>query len=417
MFRFIHSADWQLGKSYAEFGPRAEAMRAQRLGTLRAALNLARERAADAFLVAGDLFEDPLVEDALVEEALRVFADFPEIPVGLLPGNHDPAVPSPAALWSRRHFRDGALPPNVAVFREPGVHAFGPAALLVSPLRQKNSYTDPSLCLRDLARSVPADRVKIGLTHGSLAIAGQHQPNDFPIHLEAATRAGLDYLGVGHWHNWQTYDGGRLVMPGTPEPDAFGQEAAGFVACVELDGPAAPPRVEPVRVGALRWHQWDCDLGDWTGQHALLGLHVGGWNGDRAARVCRVRLRGSASGDERAAALAALQELFGGVFHFEADADDLRSTLSAGELAALERDHPLLGQVFADLRQIEFFATNAAPDEAAPAAAGPAIALAEAQTLLAEAKLALADLAPGDFRAARDLLRDALQSAAAHVCA
>ena len=415
MFRFIHSADWQLGKSYAEFGPRAKILRQQRLGTLRAALQLARDRAADAFLVAGDLFEDPLVEDSLVEAALRTFADFPDIPVCLLPGNHDPAN-GPAAIWSRRHFQPAFLPANVLVFREPGQHRLGPVTLLVSPLRQKNSYTDPSLCLVEMARQLPADRVKIGLTHGSLAIPGQHQANDFPIHTAAATRAGLDYLGIGHWHNWQVHDAGRLVMPGTPEPDAFGQDHAGFVACVEVDGPAAPPRVEPVRVGTLRWHHWNCDFGAWESHRAQLGLHVQSWGGDTASRVCRVRLNGSASGEERAAALAFLQDLFGGAFHFEADAADLRTTLSDGELAALERDHPLLGQIFADLRQLEFFATNTVVGEPTPAA-GPAIPLAEAQALLADAKIPLADLSSGDFRAARDLLRDALQLAAVHACA
>lgn len=415
MFRFIHSADWQLGKSYAEFGPRAAALRQQRLDTLRAALGLAHDRAADAFLVAGDLFEDPLVEDSLVEAALRAFADFPHVPVCLLPGNHDPAN-GPAAVWSRRHFRSGTLPANVRIFREPGAHPLGSVTLLVSPLRQKNSYTDPSLCLVELARQASSDHVKVGLTHGALAIPGKHQPNDFPIHPEAATRAGLDYLGVGHWHNWQTYDHDRLVMPGTPEPDAFGQDDAGCVACVEIDGPAAPPRVERVRVGTLRWHQWDCDLGNWDTHRAQLGLHVQGWHGTAASRVCRVRLGGSASGDDRAAALAVLQDLFGGVFHFETDAADLKTTLSAGELAALERDHPLLGQVFADLRQIEFFATNALSAEPAPTT-GPAIPLADTQALLAGARLQLTDLTPGDFRAARDLLRDALGAAAANVYA
>ena len=413
MFRFIHSADWQLGASFSQFGSHAERLRAQRLRTLRAALDLARVRAADAFLVAGDLFEDPLIPDSLVEATLRLFAEYPELPVCLLPGNHDPAVPGPAALWSRRHFRDGALPPNVTIFRAPGAHLLGPAILLVSPLRQKNSIHDPSVPLRDLARQQPADRVKIGLTHGGLAIPGKHQPNDFPIDPRAATRAGLDYLGVGHWHNWQTYDDDRLVMPGTPEPDGFGQANAGHVACVEIDGPAAPPRVEKVRVGTLRWTEWECDLGDWETHRATMGLHVSGWE-DRAAQVCRVRLTGSATAEALAAAETHLRELLGATLFCEVR-NDTRPALSAGELASLEREHPILCQVFADLRQLEFFATNAAPDDPAPAS-GPAISLADAQSLLAESKTSLADLQPGDFLAARRLLGEALHAAAANVC-
>ena len=414
MFRFIHSADWQLGAVFAQFGTQAERLRAQRLATLRAALDLARARKADAFLIAGDLFEDPLIPDALVEQTLRLFAEFPELPVGILPGNHDPAVPGPAALWSRRHFKDGALPPNVTVFRAPGAHPLGPATLLVSPLRQKNSLHDPSLPLRDLARQQPADRIKIGLTHGALAIPGKHQPNDFPIDPRAATRAGLDYLGIGHWHNWQVYDDDRLVMPGTPEPDGFGQANAGHVAFVEIDGPAAPPRVEKVRVGSLRWTEWECDLCDWETHRATLGLHVSGWE-DHATQVCRVHLTGSATAEALTAANAHLRELLGSTLFYKVDDKEVRPALSAGELASLEREHPILCQVFADLRQLEFFATNAAPDDPAPAA-GPAISLADAQSLLAESRTSLADFGSADFLAARRLLGEALQAAAAHVC-
>ena len=413
MFRFIHSADWQLGAAFSQFGPHAERLRAQRLATLRAALDLARARSADAFLIAGDLFEDPLIPDALVEQTLGLFAEYPELPVCILPGNHDPAVNGPASLWSRRHFRDGALPGNVTVFREPGAHPLGITTLLVSPLRQKNSVHDPSLPLRDLARQQPADRVKIGLTHGALAIPGKHQPNDFPIDPRAASRAGLDYLGVGHWHNWQVYDDDRLVMPGTPEPDGFGQANAGHVACVEIDGPAAPPRVEKVRVGTLCWTEWECDFGDWEAHRLTLGLQVSGWE-DHAAQVCRVRLTGSATAEALAATEIHLCALLGAALFFELR-NDTRPALSAGELASLEREHPILCQVFADLRQLEYFATNAVPDDPAPTA-GPAISLGEAQTLLAESRTSITDFQPADFLAARRLLCEALQSAASTVC-
>lgn len=415
MFRFIHSADWQLGAGFRPFGARAETLRVQRLATLRTALDLARERAVDAFLVAGDLFEDNLVADSLVETTLRLFADFPDVPVRILPGNHDPAS-GPASVWSRPQFRDGALPASVAVFRDPGAFALGTAALLASPLKQKVSSTDPSRCLVELAQQVPGDCVKIGLTHGALAIPGKHQPNDFPIAPDAATRAGLDYLGIGHWHNWQVYDGGRLVMPGTPEQDAFDQDHAGFVACVELDGPAARPRVEPIRVGRMRWMRWECDFSDWVAARSRLSGQICAWGEGAARRVCRVALRGSASGEDRAAALAWLRESFAATLHFEVDATALRPALSAGEFAALEQDHPILGQVFADLRQIEFLATNAAVIDPLPAS-GPAISLPETQALLAAARLSLAELGAGDFAAARGLLRDALGSAAVTVCA
>ena len=161
MFRFVHSADWQLGATLrAVRSATAERLRAQRLVTLRAALNLARDRAADAFLVAGDLFEDNQVADALVDETLGVFAAFPELPVYLLPGNHDPAS-GPGSVWSRRQFRDGALPANVTILRETGATPLrardgGEGSLLAAPLHQKVStvVSEPASA-RPRARTAP----------------------------------------------------------------------------------------------------------------------------------------------------------------------------------------------------------------------------------------------------------------------
>ena len=402
MFRFLHSADWQLGARFAQFGAEGERLRAQRLQTLRTALAHARDRRVDAFFIAGDLFEDNLVADALVDDTLRIFADFPEIPVFLLPGNHDPAS-GPGAVWSRRQFRPGALPPNVTLLLAPAVCTLpGGHLLLASPLRQKVSTVDPSLCLRDLARSQPADRIKIGLTHGALAIPGKHQPNDFPIDPAAATRAGLDYLGIGHWHNWQTCDSERLVMPGTPEPDAFDQPKAGFVAYVEIDGPAAPPRITPLPVGGLRWTSFEYEFGEFDAARSALEHHVSTLGERVGSTVCRVRLKGPAAFGPRTQADAWLRDLFRDAFHCQVQ-DHTHAQLSPGEIVALEREHPILCQVLADLAQLEMLATGRLPENLLSPVA-MALNLAEARALAADARLPLETLGPEEFLAARNLL-------------
>ncbi len=402
MFRFIHSADWQLGARFVQFGAEAELLRAQRLQTLRTALTHARERAVDAFFVAGDLFEDNLVADALVDETLRIFADSPEIPVFLLPGNHDPAS-GPGAVWSRRQFRPGALPPNITLLLEPAAVALpGGHLLLASPLRQKVSTVDPSLCLRDLARAQPADRIKIGLTHGALAIPGKHQPHDFPIDPAAATRAGLDYLGIGHWHNWQLYDSDRLVMPGTPEPDAFDQPNAGNVAYVELDGPAAPPRVTRLPVGTLQWASFEYEFSEFDAARAALAHHVSTLGARVGSSVCRVRLKGPAAFGEAAQAHEWLRDLFGPAFHCQLQ-DHTHPMLTPGEIAALENEHPILCQVLADLAQLEMLATGRPPENLL-SPVGMALSLTEAQALAADARLSFDTLGATDFLSARQLL-------------
>lgn len=252
MIRFIHSADWQLGARFSQFGAQARPLRAARLSTLKATLELATQKEANAFLIAGDLFEDNQVEDALVAAVLDLFRAHPTLPIYLLPGNHDPHT-GPDSVWQRQAFLHA--PPHVHVLRDPTVLDLGNhVRLLAAPLHQKQSSTDPSLKLAELAASLPNDLIKIGMTHGALAIESKHQPNDFPIALHAASRAGLDYLALGHWHNWLAdTDGGRLVMPGTPEPDRFANEDGGHVALVEILAPGQTPKVQKIPVATLTW--------------------------------------------------------------------------------------------------------------------------------------------------------------------
>jgi hypothetical protein len=118
---------------------------------------------------------------------------------------------------------------------------------------------------------LPADQIQVDITHGALAIPSKHEPNDFPIALNAASRAKLDYLAVGHWHNWLLNDDGRLLMPGTPERDEFDQTDSGFVALVEVSERGKPPQIEKLRVATLGWHTLDFDFldADAARQHLL----------------------------------------------------------------------------------------------------------------------------------------------------
>ncbi len=54
--KLLHTADWQIGKGFANFGGDAGALlRAQRLKTVEHIAKIASERQADVVLVAGDL--------------------------------------------------------------------------------------------------------------------------------------------------------------------------------------------------------------------------------------------------------------------------------------------------------------------------------------------------------------------------
>lgn len=416
MFRLIHSADWQLGARFAQFGAQGSRLREARLETLRRTLDLAAKHAVDAFLIAGDLFEDNQVDDTLVAAVVACFAAHPTLPIYILPGNHDPHT-GPDSVWQRKAFLNA--PAHIHVLREAGTTALGGSAfLLAAPLHQKLSTTDPSLKLVEFAAGLPADAIKIGLTHGALAIEAKHQPNDFPIALNAATRAGLDYLAIGHWHNWlPDTDGGRIVMPGTPEPDRFANDASGHVALVEIAA-GQSPRVQPLPVATLAWRAFTFDFLTPEASRASLAGALAEFASDAARTVLRVTLTGTAS----PAALAGIRTWLEGAlgpFLVGQLVDRTRVALSAVELADLQARHPILAQVLADIDRLETFAGGTvaavAPsslERENTASTSAPLTLAEAQALLAPSRIELARLSPEFFGQLRQTLFQTLQEVA-----
>jgi DNA repair exonuclease SbcCD nuclease subunit len=416
MVRFLHSADWQLGARFAQFAGTGSRLREVRLETLRRTLEVARDREVDAFLIAGDLFEDNQVDEALVRTVLDAFRACPSVRVFILPGNHDP-FSGPDSVWQRKAFLHA--PANVHVQREAGVVDLGGNVRLVAaPLRQKQSSHDPSLKLVELSAALPSDVIKIGITHGALAIESKHQPNDFPIALNAASRAGLDYLAIGHWHNWLAdTDGGRIVMPGTPEPDRFSNDDSGHVALVEIDSPGQPARVQKLPVASLSWRAFTFDFLSPDASLTSLASALTDLAPTAAHTVVRVTLTGTASPmalqETRSWLDAAISPFLVGQV-----ADNTRVALTAVELADLQAKHPILAQVLADIDRLETFAGGQVatvagqPGDSAvqsPNGTPTPLTLAEAQALLASARIDLTQLTPAWFAQLRQAVLQSLQ--------
>ena len=58
MHRFLHTADWQIGRQYSQFSPDdAVPLADARLEVIETIARLANEHAVDAVLVAGDVFD------------------------------------------------------------------------------------------------------------------------------------------------------------------------------------------------------------------------------------------------------------------------------------------------------------------------------------------------------------------------
>ncbi len=247
--KILHTADWQIGMRAAHAGERAPEVREARLRAAERVVDEAAARGVDLLLLAGDTFEDSSVEPILIRRVVDVLARAP-CPVFVLPGNHDPLGPGSVfrhAAWSEAR-------PRVRVLDEAApVDVGGGAVLLPSPCTARASTEDPTLRL-------PAgdpSKIRIGVAHGSLRGCGfEVEPDDFPIAADAAERAGVDYLALGHWHSTLVLpraDAARVAYPGTHETTKFGERASGCALEVTLDGPGRPARTEVIPTGTLAW--------------------------------------------------------------------------------------------------------------------------------------------------------------------
>lgn len=90
-FRFIHTADWQLGKPFANFpSDLAGELSAARYGAIARIAAIAQQRGAAHVLVAGDVFDAEDLTNTQLRRGLERMAEHAALTWVLLPGNHDP---------------------------------------------------------------------------------------------------------------------------------------------------------------------------------------------------------------------------------------------------------------------------------------------------------------------------------------
>ena len=208
--RFIHTADWQIGMRATHVGAAGVRVRNARLETARRVVQLAKDQQADFLLIAGDTFEDNAVDRVLIQKVADILAAA-QRPVYLIPGNHDPFVPG--SVWHHVSWTGSA---NLRVLTEAQPVELSGGTLYPCPLFEKHSNKDPTAWIH----ADDTDGIAIGVSHGSVPI-GTSDPLDYPIAREAATRCGLDYLALGHYHSAGSY------------PDAAGVVRMGYAGTHE----------------------------------------------------------------------------------------------------------------------------------------------------------------------------------------
>lgn len=301
--RFIHTADWQLGKPYAsvEDSHKRTLLQEERIAAIQRIAKVADDERAEFALVAGDLFDTPSVTKSVVSRACSAIGSL-EIPVFAIPGNHDHG--GPGSIWAQPFFKRerDELAPNLRVLLSPEPLETESAVIFPCPLLRRHESSDPTAWLRDIEISNRfGGKPRIVLAHGSVHGFSADPDEDEPaggtpnlISLGRLPDGAFDYIALGDWHGAKRV-GTKAWYSGTPELDRFPRGETsdpGQVLSVSVER-GGEPEVRRIRTARFGWHRLAADFTDDSSIEALERM-IDGLIGSRAGEdLLRLELSGS----------------------------------------------------------------------------------------------------------------------------
>ena len=271
--KFIHTADWQIGKPFAGISDtyKRSLVQQARIEVIQRIGLVAKDKGSDFVLVAGDLFDSPSADKATVSAACSAIGQI-ELPVIVIPGNHDHG--GPGSLWEQEFFirEQAALAPNLKVLLEAVPFELDSAVLLPCPLLHRAVTTDPTEWLRgsDVYAELSPDKPRIVLAHSSTqAFSGQwddDEEGNSSINLIDLTRlpdAEIDYIALGDWHGTKQVST-KAWFAGTPELDRFakgGDHDPGNILVVDVQR-GGILQIAKSATASLQWNELSFDFAD-----------------------------------------------------------------------------------------------------------------------------------------------------------
>jgi DNA repair exonuclease SbcCD nuclease subunit len=301
VIRILHTSDLQLGMTRRFFDHEAQARYTDdQFEALRSLAKIATERDCDAVVIAGDVFDAVLPDRRIVNRAIDALGSF-EVPVFLLPGNHDAG--SPESIWTSGNL-SSRLPSKVTVIRDSTVHSVngGRLEIVGAPWTSRRPDRDlVALALESLDPPSPGvTRILVG--HGGVDSINPDPGNLNLIRLaslESAIGEGvIDYVALGDRHSALSIGvTGRVWYSGAPVMTSFREdlETTNRALVVTFNTDAV---VEQVEVG-----QWEFRRSEIAASGADLLEAVGAelaLPGDRARMAIRFVLEGTVNLAERA---------------------------------------------------------------------------------------------------------------------
>jgi exonuclease SbcD len=275
LLRFLHLSDLHLGwrpRFMAE--DEAKRVQAERDRVLEQAVAYALdpEHQIDLIIIAGDLFETHQPEPGLTERVIQALTRCTNTgkQVITVPGNHD-EITYRDSVYRREQERwpgilvSNPMPELVAQLEIGGQQVY------VYSLAYIGGITQTKPPVKDFPR-VEGDGFHLGVFHGSYNWdAGDRS---LPLDPDALTKAGYDYVALGHFHVHQTHQIGRglAVYPGMIAGKGFHDPGLGELLIGEWQRPHQV-KLHKVPVGAPLFERYVIDVStfsDWAQLASLL---------------------------------------------------------------------------------------------------------------------------------------------------
>ena len=322
MLRFLHTADWQLGKPFGQFPDELSGrLSAARIEAVARIADAAEVRNIRHVLVAGDVWDSELPARPSIAQPFEIMGAAPDVHWWLIPGNHDPARAH--GLWDKLD-----APKNVHLLTtaEPRQMEDG-VWLLPAPWTTRMPGRDLTQAFDTM--QTPDGALRIGIAHGGTV--------DFAQEAQSATiadtrvqSARLDYLALGDWHGVLQVNN-RCWYSGTPEPDRFPRNRPGRVLDVTVRS-GELPRVEEIEIGEYHWHRVERDV---TAGEDVLAEVKAALTATLRKTLLRTELRGALPRAEQVELEAGLKALSGRMAHWR-DRNALRTLWAGEDLDALD---------------------------------------------------------------------------------
>jgi DNA repair exonuclease SbcCD nuclease subunit len=277
--RFIHTADWQLGKPFAGVDDpnKRSLLQNERFEVIRRIGVIARENQAEFVVVAGDLFDSPTATKATVSAACSAIGSI-GIPVYVIPGNHDHG--GAGGIWEQEFYlrEQKQLAPNLHILLKYEPIELDNAILFPCPLLRRHESVDTTAWLRNynVHGTQYGNKPRIILAHGSITSFGSYADEDESeggaVNLIDLDRLPdlFDYIALGDWHGTKEVNN-KTWYSGTPEIDRFikgGEHNPGNILLVNV-ARGVIPEIVTLPTNRIGWHELQLSFPDDTGLNSL----------------------------------------------------------------------------------------------------------------------------------------------------